>query len=371
MNRTNRTFICSVVFLDIVEYSTRSVEDQIKLKQQLNEIMAEAVKDVAVNDRIILDTGDGAAIGFLGDPEDALFVTLSLQDAIIQGQTASSLLLSVRIGINLGPVKLVKDINNQTNLIGDGINVAQRVMNFAQPGQVLVSRSFYEVIACLSQEYARLFHYQGTRADKHIKEHEIYSVEKVGQDSGVGPALVDEQPSARVIERDVPEEQGPAELKLSVAPPAAAREAKRTLPAAGLTSRPWWRTGKILYALVPVALCAFVVLTITLRNPEKAGKGTVADQGAILTQKPPSAQIQTPLSKIPAAVPKCIIQFAVSPWGEVFIDGKSAGASPPMTTLTVAPGKHMIEIRNTSFNPHKESVEIKPNEVKKIIYKFH
>ena len=371
MNRTNRTFICSVVFLDIVQYSTRSVEDQIKIKQQLNEIMAEAVKDVAVNDRIILDTGDGAALGFLGDPEDALFVTLSLREAIIQGQTTSTLPLSVRIGINLGPVKLVKDINNQTNLIGDGINIAQRVMNFAQPGQVLVSRSFYEVIACLSQEYARLFHYQGTRADKHIKEHEIYSVEKVGQDSDVGPALVDEQPLARVMERDVPEEEGPAELKPSVAPPAAAREAKRTLPAPGLISRPWWRTGKILYALVPVALCAVVILALALHHPEKTGKETATVHGAILTQKPPSAQIQTPPPKNPAAVPKCIIQFAVSPWGEVFVDGISAGASPPMTTLTVAPGKHVIEIRNTSFKPHKESVETRPNEVKKITYKFH
>ena len=52
----------------------------------------------------------------------------------------------IRMGVNLGPVRLVKDLNAQLNIIGDGINVAQRVMSFSDPGQLLVSRSFYEVV---------------------------------------------------------------------------------------------------------------------------------------------------------------------------------------------------------------------------------
>ncbi len=173
---TNRTFICSVVFLDIVEYSQKPVDEQIKLKNRFNIILSEAIKDVAINDRIILDTGDGAAISFLGDPEDALFVALSIRDAIVAEKGTSTPFLSARIGINLGPVKLVQDINGQRNLIGDGINVAQRVMSFGKPEQILVSRSYFEVISRLSQEYAKLFHYEGARADKHVREHQVYSV---------------------------------------------------------------------------------------------------------------------------------------------------------------------------------------------------
>jgi hypothetical protein len=75
--RGNRTFICSVVFIDIVEYTRKAVTEQIQVKERLNALLAEALKDVAANDRIILDTGDGAAISFVGDPEDALFVCLS------------------------------------------------------------------------------------------------------------------------------------------------------------------------------------------------------------------------------------------------------------------------------------------------------
>jgi hypothetical protein len=76
----------------------------------------------------------------------------------------------------------LKDINGQLNAIGDGINIAQRVMNFAEPNQILVSRSFYEVVSCLSQEYAQLFHYRGLRKDKHIREHAVYEVMLAPQD---------------------------------------------------------------------------------------------------------------------------------------------------------------------------------------------
>src|SRR5260370_5160490 len=104
----------------------------------------------------------------MGDPEAAPFASMAGSD------TAGA--LTVRLGVNLGPVRLVKDLNGQMNIIGDGINVAQRVMSFAQPGQLLVSRSFYEVVSCLSRDYANLFHHEGARTDKHVREHDVYSV---------------------------------------------------------------------------------------------------------------------------------------------------------------------------------------------------
>src|ERR1044072_6733061 len=90
LDTANRTFICSVVFIDLVGYSKKPVTEQIRLKTSLTSTLSEAIKDIPVNDRIILDTGDGAALSFLGDPEDALFVTLSLREAMIrEGRTAT------------------------------------------------------------------------------------------------------------------------------------------------------------------------------------------------------------------------------------------------------------------------------------------
>ncbi|MBC7893867.1 MAG: adenylate/guanylate cyclase domain-containing protein, partial [Cytophagaceae bacterium] len=181
LDTANRTFICSVVFIDLVGYSKKPVTEQIRLKTSLTNNLSEAIKDITINDRIILDTGDGVAISFLGDPEDALFVTLSLREAMIRENAEAGTVEgpaddSVRMGINLGPVKLVKDINGHPNIIGDGINVAQRIMSFARPGQIVVSRSYYDVVSNLASEYAKLFHYEGSRTDKHVREHEIYVV---------------------------------------------------------------------------------------------------------------------------------------------------------------------------------------------------
>ncbi|MEO8165235.1 MAG: hypothetical protein ABI619_07540 [Betaproteobacteria bacterium] len=167
MDSSGRTLVCSVLFLDIVAYSKESVADQLRLKQAFNRTLSKALEAVAARDRVILDTGDGAAIAFLGDPEDALFVALAIRDNSD---------LPVRMGVNLGPIRLVKDINGQANIIGDGINVAQRVMSFSAAGQLLVSRSFYEVASRLSSEYANWFTHEGSRSDKHVREHEVYSV---------------------------------------------------------------------------------------------------------------------------------------------------------------------------------------------------
>lgn len=176
IEKLNKTTICSIVFLDIIDYSKKSVSEQIDIKNQFNQLLNHSLKDVEHDDRIILDTGDGAAIAHLGSPEDALFVSLSIRDEILKSNILSAMPLYVRFGINLGPVRLVSDINGQPNIIGDGINVAQRIMSFAKPNQVVVSRSYYDVTSRLTQEISQMFDYSGVKNDKHMREHEIYAV---------------------------------------------------------------------------------------------------------------------------------------------------------------------------------------------------
>ncbi|MBI3480996.1 MAG: PEGA domain-containing protein [Nitrosomonadales bacterium] len=174
--RGNKTIMCSVLFLDIVEYSKKSVSGQISLKDRFNSYLSLAISDVPMTDRIILDTGDGAAINFLGDVEDALKAALSLRESLLNEGPDVDHPLLVRMGINLGPVRLVRDINGQPNIVGDGINVAQRVMGFADAAQILVSRSYFDAVSRLSPQYSGMFHYQGSRTDKHVREHEVYAI---------------------------------------------------------------------------------------------------------------------------------------------------------------------------------------------------
>ena len=125
----NRTLVCSVLFLDIEGYSKKSVTEELNLKRQFNAILTTALSHVATDDRIVLDTGDGAAVCFLSDPEDSLFAAINVRDAIASIEPGQTIQMRLRIGINIGPVRLLKDINGQVNIIGDGINDAQRVMS--------------------------------------------------------------------------------------------------------------------------------------------------------------------------------------------------------------------------------------------------
>lgn len=168
MNQPVKTLVCSVLFLDIVGYSKRGGDEQVRMKQALNAVLENAMDHVERQDCVVVDTGDGAAITFLGDPEQALFVALAVFD--------NAGALELRMGINLGPVSLMKDFNGLLNVVGDGINVAQRVMHFAELGELLVSRSFFEVISHLSGDYASMFRQEGSRADKHGRGHEVYAV---------------------------------------------------------------------------------------------------------------------------------------------------------------------------------------------------
>ena len=278
-HQTNRTFICSTVFVDLVEYSKKSVTEQLALKDRFTSLLAEALQGIDVNERIILDTGDGAAMSFLGDPESALFVGMSLRDAFNTKDPADPAATApIRIGINLGPVKLVKDINGHPNIVGDGINVAQRIMSFADSGQILVSRSFHDVVSCLSDDYAALFRFEGSRTDKHVRDHEVYAV-------------------------------GDSEAALSRAKRGVAQRAEPTP-----TPRPK----------------AATAAGETLRRAQTAATGTVS--------------------------------LAVLPWGEVFVNGRSRGVSPPLKNLKLAPGTYTIEVRNTTFAPLKQKVRVKARE---------
>jgi serine/threonine protein kinase len=168
-----RNLLGTILFLDLVGYSVRSVDDQAAIKRMFNELIGKALRGVAEESRIAIDTGDGAAICFMGDPEEALNSALLLRDLL--GQRYKSL-LAIRIGLHMGPVRVMTDLNGSVNVIGDGINVARRVMDFAQPNQVLVSRGYYDVISRITDDTAEMFLYLGNFEDKHGRMHELYSV---------------------------------------------------------------------------------------------------------------------------------------------------------------------------------------------------
>jgi formylglycine-generating enzyme required for sulfatase activity/class 3 adenylate cyclase len=199
LSNMERTWLCSVLFMDIVQYSTQSVDLQMTWKKRFNGYLAAAIKDVPEVERVILDTGDGAAVCFLGAPEVAMFAALQVCGAFVVDEREQRQGLRVRIGINLGPVKLIRDINGALNAIGDGINAGQRIMSFAAVNQILVSQSYFEVVSRLSDDYKKLFALKGIEKDKHVREHTVYHLAPPGSEKRETiPAVVPEAPAAPV-----------------------------------------------------------------------------------------------------------------------------------------------------------------------------
>ena len=163
--------VCSILFLDIVAYSKTSVNEQYELKLNFNQLIAGKLAHIAESNRITLDTGDGAVICFMGDPEEVLHAARAVQTALAQQKR-----LQVRMGLHIGPIRVINDLNGHKNVIGDGINVGQRVMSFADSNALVVSRAFYEIVACITNGGERGFTYLGERRDKHDRAHEIYAV---------------------------------------------------------------------------------------------------------------------------------------------------------------------------------------------------
>jgi class 3 adenylate cyclase len=363
LESAGRTLVCSVLFLDIADYSQRPVAEQLQLKQAFNQALAAALEQVAPRDRIILDTGDGAAITFMGDPEDALFAAMAMRDL------AAS--VPVRMGVNLGPVRLVKDLNSQMNIIGDGINVAQRVMSFSSPGQLLVSRSFYEVVSCLSRDYATLFRHEGSRTDKHVRAHEVYAV--VG--ATPAPKRLDHVEAS--AETNAPgavgwlKGSGPFGLRHSAM--IAAPLAFFLIIAGGVGAR----------AMMPDEPAAKPVPAKALPRPATVAPPVIAAPaggGAAAPEEPRAKKfvaraeknLEKPRAEKPAAAPKGAgrLEVAVAPWGDVIVDGKSRGRTPPLLVIDVPAGAHTIEIRNATSPAHTARVEVKPGETVRIQHRF-
>jgi formylglycine-generating enzyme required for sulfatase activity len=145
------------------------------------------------DDRLIrLPTGDGMALVFFGYPVPAVTCAVSVATAIRNDSH-----LKVRIGLNTGPVFRRTDIKDGSNVAGDGINMAQRVMNCGDAGQILLSKSIAEVISQLT-DWAPRLQDLGEREVKHGVRVHLFSLRV---DTSSAPVRQEEAPPAAKPQR--------------------------------------------------------------------------------------------------------------------------------------------------------------------------
>ena len=126
-----------VLFIDIVGYSKLLTNEQREKIQELNRIVRETGQFRAAEAEgklVRIPTGDGMILAFLTSPDAPVRCAVAISLALRERTD-----LPLRMGIHSGPVELVEDVNDKVNVAGAGVNMAQRVMDCADAGHILLS----------------------------------------------------------------------------------------------------------------------------------------------------------------------------------------------------------------------------------------
>ena len=169
--------MASVLFLDIVGYSLQPLERQGELIATLQQVVrgtTQFKQASSSGDLICLPTGDGMALVFFRDPVSP--VRCAVEIATMLRDTSQA---PLRMGIHTGPVQRHADIKNQTNVIGGGINMSQRVMDCGDAGHILVSRTVGEVLEQFN-EWRDALHDLGMCEVKHGVRMQLYNLYRDG-----------------------------------------------------------------------------------------------------------------------------------------------------------------------------------------------
>ncbi|MFZ3375082.1 MAG: adenylate/guanylate cyclase domain-containing protein, partial [Chthoniobacterales bacterium] len=134
--------LAHVLFIDIVGYSKRLINEQRALLDTLNEIVrgTEQFRKAEATGRLLkIPAGDGMALVFYTSPKAPVECALEIARADIEHTE-----LKLRMGVHSGPVSGVVDVNERANVAGAGINMAQRVMDCGDAGHILISKRVAE-----------------------------------------------------------------------------------------------------------------------------------------------------------------------------------------------------------------------------------
>jgi class 3 adenylate cyclase len=318
---TSRALVASFLFTDLVGYSKGTAAEQYAAKATLSSVLRRNLATLLDVDYRIKDTGDGALIAFTSSPEHALYMALAIAEDFGQAAGAAGFPSNrLRTGLHLGSVKESTDLEARPNFVGDGINAAKRIMDFAEPGQITASRAFFEAVGSLDSAYAELFRHIGAPDDKHGRAHELYAVAPsaaVLQKLKLDLASAADEPAQSAASIPAP----PKPPKPPKPSPNAASAIAADIPAK--SSRAGGIARKALFAVIAVmglgAVALFAVNklnspsdskrpdaaiapTVSPPTPKQAAAPTASDKNVSESQAPPAvAPKPEPASPVPAA----------------------------------------------------------------------
>jgi TolB-like protein/class 3 adenylate cyclase/Tfp pilus assembly protein PilF len=134
--------IAHVLYIDIVGYSKRSINEQRAAVDELTSVVRgseQFQKAEAAGKLVKIPAGDGMALVFHTSPEGPVQCAMEISRALKNHPK-----LQLRMGVHSGPISGLVDVTERANVAGAGINVAQRVMDCGDAGHILLSQRVAE-----------------------------------------------------------------------------------------------------------------------------------------------------------------------------------------------------------------------------------
>src|SRR6266550_4023429 len=236
-----------VLFIDIVGYSKLLISEQSEQIQKLKQIVrgTEQFRLAEAEGKLLrLPTGDGGALVFRNSPEAPVLCAIEVGKELKKHPE-----LRVRMGIHSGPVNEVTDLNEQSNVAGAGINIAQRVMDCGDAGHILLSKRVADDLEQYPQWRSHL-HELGECEVKHGAHVHVVNLY-----------------TREVGNPEIPEKFRDSQQTASGTPPAIAKRVKPSFFGIGVVV--------ITVSLIALAIVALIFTPAILRSREKAQRNNL------------------------------------------------------------------------------------------------
>ena len=428
----HRHVICCLLALEIADYDARPILDQIRLTHDFHNLLFDATARITTHDLVSMVGEDGALLGFLADPKECFTTALTIRDAtLMHGRYPD---LPLRIGVNLGQAQIAEDEFGKQYVSGEGRQDADRLMHQGPPRQISVARQFVELLSRTAPELAAPLEYQGPNSDtvgaqlclyrlpppqdpgsqkvpdqpatNAVDSRVIYSPTRSGpalttltaqsptesrhwaRRSWLGYAIVTLLVGAGMVTLssrlsvEIPilgpaEQDAPAPSRTPV-PEAAQTSFAPVLPQ---NMTPWAGTTPPVLANVPGTRQP----AASMRAKPTAGVAPAArrikeNETSSLNTVAAWKERLEPERTVGASVPiedqsiqgpgSPAVFLAVKPWGEVYVDGRKIGVSPPLKRFALAPGAHLITITNSSFPSYQTQLVADPGAQTTVAHDF-
>ena len=172
--------LAAILAADVVGFSSLMGKDDEGTLARIKSLRREVIEP-KVNEhhgRVFKTTGDGLLVEF-SSPVEAVRCAVGIQEALAaQAAQEPSQALQLRIGINLGDIMIEED----GDVYGDGVNIAARLEQIAEPGGISISGKVYEEVR---DKLPYSFEDQGEKQVKNIaRPVRVYSLQAAPTGTG-------------------------------------------------------------------------------------------------------------------------------------------------------------------------------------------